>query len=875
MRRGRVRGFALIATLTLLLGSLVGPAGAVDELQPLGPAPSAEDGQLLDETSHLWFVELVSPPAVEGTSVKKLNREKQAFRAEARARGVAFEERMAFNTLWNGLSIQADSAQLQVIEDIAGVRAVYPVATIAIPETDASSPDLSTALAMTGADVAQSELGLSGAGVQVAVMDTGIDYHHPDLGGCFGPGCRVAVGWDFVGDEFNADPTAPAYNPEPVPDDDPDDCHGHGTHVSGIVGASGDPDTGGARGVAPGVTFGAYRVFGCDGSTTADIMIAAMERALADGADILNMSIGSAFTWPQYPTATASDRMVDEGMIVVASIGNSGTSGVYSAGAPGLGENVIGVASFDNTQIALNLFTISPDGTQIGYQPAAAAPAPPTSGSLPMARTGTAASTEDACAPISADLSGQAVLIRRGTCTFHQKALNAQNAGADAVVLYNNVAGRFSATVAGEPPIEIPVVSISDAEGELIDGRLAEGSVTMTWTEEEGIFDNPTGGLISSFSSYGLSPDLALKPDIGAPGGLIRSTYPIESGSYATISGTSMAAPHVAGAAALVLEARPGTASAEMRGVLQNSADPALWWGNPGLGFSDNVHRQGAGMLDVPGSVLATTTAAPAKLSLGESEDGSITRTLTIRNTGNPTLHYELSHEPALGTHGSTFTPGFNAAFADVSFSRTSVRVGGGQSATVDVTITPPPGATAPNLQYGGYIAITSSRSETVRVPYAGFAGDYQSIVAMTSGGNDFPWLASLQSCDRFVDLDCTVGASYRNQPQGATFNLRDGFNRPYFLVHLDHQVTRLVLEVLDSKSGELVGTAQQVDFHPRNSTSTAFFAYAWDGTLDSGERVPEGAYAVRIRVLKALGDEGNPDHSEEWVSPEVRIRGT
>jgi subtilisin family serine protease len=152
----------------------------------------------------------------------------------------------------------------------------------------------------------------------------------------------VVAGHDFVGETYNADPASPAYQPVPHPDDFPDDCNGHGTHVSGIVGAN--DATNGLKGVAPGVTFGAYRVFGCEGSTESDIMLAAMEMALADGMDVLNMSIGSAFQWPQYPTAVAADRLVYKGMVVVASIGNTAQAG-YISRRSGLGQKVIGVAS--------------------------------------------------------------------------------------------------------------------------------------------------------------------------------------------------------------------------------------------------------------------------------------------------------------------------------------------------------------------------------------------------------------------------------------------------------------------------------------------------------------------------------------------------
>lgn len=853
--------FSLFVLSFLFFTGLVG-AQEDGELIPLTPAPSAETGEMTDETPQRWFVQLTAVPLADGGKINAINKEVATFRSEAAKAGLVYTERFVYNNLFNGLSIEIAPSQLSALRRIKGVSDIYPVVAIPIPQTaPLSDPELATALAMTGADIAQSELGYTGAGVRVAVMDTGIDYDHPDLGGCFGAGCRVVTGWDFVGDAFNADPTSASYNPVPVPDADPDDCNGHGSHVAGIVGARAASPSG-VTGVAPNVTFGAYRVFGCEGSTTADIMIAAMERAYLDKMQVLNMSIGSSFQWPQYPTAVAATRLVNKGMVVVASIGNSGTSGLYAAGAPGLGEKVIGVASYDNTHVALNTFTISPDNTAIGYGAASGAPLPPTSGTYSMARTGTATSTADGCTALAAgSLSGKVVLIRRGTCTFYVKALNAQNAGAIAVVLYNNSAGRFSPTVTGTPAITIPVVAVSDTEGVLIDGRLAAGPVDMTWTDQFGTFLNPTGGLISSFSSYGLSPDLALKPDIGAPGGLIRSTYPLENGGYATISGTSMASPHVAGAAALILQARPNTPPMAVRTLLQNSADPVAWWGNPGLGFLDNVQRQGAGMVDVDDAILATTKIEPSKLSLGESQAGSSTQTLTIENSSNTAVTYNLSNVGALATGANTFTPSFFASFATASFSSSSVTVPANSSASVTVTITAP--ATPTKGMYGGYIVFTpQSSGQTYRVPYAGFVGDYQTIQILVPTANGFPWLAKL------------IGTSYFNQPGGATYTLANG-DVPYFLMHFDHHVRTMKMEIFDANTGKAWHLAFMDRYLPRNSTSTSFFAFSWDGTTTQGSKqyvVPDGQYVMRLKVLKPLGNDLNAADWEIWTSPVITI---
>lgn len=814
-------------------------AAAMLMLSPVTAADSVDAAD--NEFSGSWFVELSSTPVAAGGRLDQTQRDKKQFRSAAERAGIRFTERFAFDKLWNGLSIEAADRDIPRIAGLQGVQAVYPVVSADIDPEPASRGELASAISMTGADLAQTSLGFDGSGVRVAVMDTGVDYDHPDLGGCFGPGCRVEVGHDFVGDDY----TGPGS--ERAPDDDPDDCNGHGTHVAGIVGADGD-----VTGVAPGVTFGAYRVFGCSGSTSADIMIAAMERALEDDMDVLNMSIGSSFQWPQYPTAAASDVLVNNGVTVVASFGNSGGSGLYSGSAPGVGKKVIGVASVDNDAFVVPSFTVN--GTSIAYDVMSFSVDPPTSGSEEIVFVGLGC---DADLPLAADPSGKVALIVRGGCSFAEKAENAEDGGATAAVVHNNEPGLFFGTLGG-PGIGIPVVSISQEDGLFIRGQ--DTPVTLTWTDEMVAVDNPTGGLISGFSSYGLSPDLALKPDISAPGGIINSTYPLELGGYATLSGTSMAAPHVAGSAALLLQAHPNTPSQAVRRILQNSADPFAWWGNPGSGFLDNVHRQGAGLVDVDDAILAGTRIEPGKISLGEGETGPQTVTLAVENNDFVPVTYDLSHVTALST-GGVISPSFFLSNAGAAFGTSPLTVDPGSTETVDVTISP---ATGPTFgQYGGYIVLTpQDGGQTHRVPYAGFVGDYQGITVLEPTSFGFPWLATLSE------------GTFFNEPDGATYTM-EGDDVPYILVHLEHQSRRLKMEVFDADTGRAHHSALEFEYMGRNSTSTSFFALPWDGTTVNGRKLnklPDGDYVIRLSVQKALGDDEDPDHTEEWTSPVITI---
>ncbi len=856
------RAFAFMAVATAFAVPAALAGDSAETVQELATVPENGSGAMIDETPSAYFVELKGSLA--------------GFRTEAKAAGLQYSERFTYGKLFNGLSIKLGSGQLNTLQAMSSVKATYPVLRADLEPT--STTDLATAVVMTGANLANSA-GYTGTGVKVAVMDTGIDYDHADLGGdgttransSVFPTARVTNGYDFVGDAFNANPASPAYNPNTSPDAYPDDCNGHGTHVAGIVGANGA-----VKGVAPDVKFGAYRVFGCDGSTTADIMLAAMERALADGMHVLNMSIGSAFmTWPQYPTAAGADALVDAGMVVVASIGNSGADGLYSAGAPGVGNNVIGVASYDNSHVNALTFNTS-GGRQVPYMTITSTEDPPTSGTTPelvyvgRGCPGSALTPPGADDPYLGNPAGKVALIDRGACTFASKYNRAVAAGAVEVVVANNLTGLFAGGgVVGQPGIS--AVGISLADGDAIKAEIVAGPTTITWTATRINAVNPTGGLISSFSSYGMNAELTLKPDIGAPGGLIRSTWPLEKGSYATISGTSMSSPHVAGAAALLRQARPTLVASQFRTILQNSADPKTWSG--GTTFLEFVHRQGAGMVDIDDAILSTTTVSPGKLSLGEGSGG--TATLSIANSGASAETYTLSHAPALNTGPNASSPfGFavQTGFSSVSFTAPSVAVPAGGVGTVGVTITAHPGI-AQQAQYGGYIVLTTSGGKVYRVPYAGLKGDYQSIVVLHPTAFGFPWLAK------------RTATSYVNQPAGATYTFAGG-DIPYFLVHFRHQARNAVFTVLDAATGLPVdpefSTVIREDYLPRNSTSGAFFAFSWDGKrafLDNGKKakehrraVPDGQYKVRLTVLKALGDPANPAHTETWTSPAFTI---
>jgi len=821
---------------------------------PLKQISLASPSSKASENPSSWFVELSTPPTAQGFSSQSVLSAQSSFRSLARASGVQYQEKYTYSTLFSGFSVVASSGDISKISQLAGVKAVYPVRSYTLPRDTTSSvpsdPQLATAIIQTGVSVAQNELKLTGKGVKVGVIDDGLDETHPAFAG------RVVAQYDFVGDDYEANTnpvTSPKASAQTCAPDAAKNREGgfHGTHVAGIIGASDATITG----VAPAVSFGIYKVFGCGGSTNDDVIVAALERAANDGMQVVNLSLGNFGSYGDGPDSQVVTNLYKKGIVVVVSAGNDATDGTFGPGYLASAPDAISVASFENTTQMLEYFTSG--GRDVGFLAAEDGGALPKSLQLPLARTGTTITTDDACSALPANsLDGKAALIRRGTCSFYIKALNAQNAGASAVVLYNRETGLINPSVKNDVPITIPVLFADKADGEALDAQIQAGPTIFDFSGLMKRFVNPKGNLLSSFSSYGPAADLSFKPDIGAPGGQIYSTFPVLKGSYATLSGTSMASPHIAGIVALMLQANPSLTPDQIRARLQNNANPQLYSAKPSTKILDSVQRQGAGMANVVTAIQSDVVVTPSRLALGASASNpnGFKTTLTLTNRGTSAVTYKLANVDAINTNG-TFKPIPVAGETKVDFDVQEITVPAGGSATVKATLTASDEQFDDETVYGGYITLTSTDKGILRVPFMGFKGNYQAVGTL----NDAFLLLSYQG--KLYDL-----------PAGVCFSL-EGENKPTIGYNLAYPAQKVIIDVLDSNtylpiysSGSVVDSVNSVG---RNTGPNSVNTFTWDGSMKSAQlaagvpvtqTVGNGNYALRARVLKTLGDANNPN---------------
>ena len=662
---------------------------------------------------------------------------------------IVFETQNTFNGF--GAYVKADRiAAIKAIDGVAAVHALVPQE----PTNAGSVPFIGAPAAWvsgTGSNYGQ--------GMRIGVIDTGIDYIHTNFGGPgtgYGannttvvgdtpglfPGAKVAGGFDFAGDAYDAG-SAVIANRTPVPDPDPMDCGGHGSHVSGSAAGFGVRSDGTTYpgpydgttpfgtlkigpGVAPGAQLYALRVFGCAGSTT--LTTAAIDWSVdpngdgdfSDHLDVINMSLGSPFGAAFDSSSTAAQNAALAGVLVVVAAGNNGDTH-YTVSSPGAATRAITVAaSTDDGFPAMRINSpagiagLKPIGKSSGWGGALTDPG--------VTAAVVATVPADGCNTITniATVAGKIAFIDRGgtapggaACGFELKAKNAQNAGAIGVII-GNVASSAnplipiamgSSAIGG---VTIPAVQMGLTAANEIRANLA-GGVNGTLLRSATTSLAANGDVAASFSSRGIRRgDNALKPDISAPGVSIDSTRALSGNDSNENNGTSMATPHVAGFMALLKQLHPTWSGEELKALAMSTAAHDLYLTINQTAPRYNVARAGAGRAD-----LAAASASNV-IALNDLGDGSVgvsfgsvevlgshtsTKNVKVVNKGGLAQTYSVS---LLTTQT---VPGVSYSLPDGP----SVSVGANSSATLRVQLN----ATAASMKHSLDTTMTGTQTNT------------------------------------------------------------------------------------------------------------------------------------------------------------------
>ncbi|PGL67423.1 S8 family serine peptidase [Bacillus sp. AFS055030] len=527
-----------------------------------------------------------------------------------------------YHDAFNGVAMTLPGVAVQELLSTGVVKRIWQDSEVKLDlpkesaEMQTSGPTkVDDSLPQIGADKLHQE-NITGKGIKVGVIDTGIDYNHPDLKGIF------KGGYDFV--DNDADPMETTYKDWKASGQPEFNMSGssyyteHGTHVSGSVGAQKKNNSPSAvMGVAPDVDLYVYRVLGAYGSGSNDAVMAGIDKAVKDGMDVINLSLGSSVNDPLSPTSIAINNAMLSGVVACVAAGNAGPN-EKTLGAPGAAALAVTVGASDMS-LAIPTFSASAGDTKLTNMQLLAQNYTDNLDSLKnttlsIVDVGLGAKNDYT----NKDVAGKVAFIQRGTYTFDEKVKNAKAAGAKAVIVYNNVDGDIDAFI-GEGTNYIPSFRTSKADGERLKGKneITFESLGSVKTE---------GDHLADFSSRGPAEGTGdIKPDIVAPGVSIFSTLPEYINdkqdeekydiAYGRLSGTSMATPHVAGAAALILQAHPDYTPFEVKEALMNTADK--------MNGDYSVNAVGAGRIDVYEAVHSDTLLKVIDKTMNE-KDGNL-----------------------------------------------------------------------------------------------------------------------------------------------------------------------------------------------------------------------------------------------------------
>jgi minor extracellular serine protease Vpr len=655
----RLSGLLAAAALAsaLVAGAAVAGSGSVSDVSGT-PSPAIDTGSAIVQLNGDPLSTYVKTKPAAGKKIDFSNNTVKSYRAQLSALRNDFKQWLqknapaasvtgSYDIALNAVAVQLNGTPLSVIRSAPKVKSADYEAYYTPQASNDPDLPLINAFAAWGGDSQGASAGVKpdGTRVKVGVIDTGIDITNP----CFsddgyapaqkqGPASltnnKVIVAKVFYNKAKNQGLT-----PAPIQE--------HGTHVSGTIACDygltnsttlvdGVSVNYGILGVAPGAQLGNYNIFpGQVANARSEDIVDALEAAYVDGMDIVNMSLGGGSHGFNDLLANAVDDLDQAGMISAIAAGNSGP-GHYTIESPGKAARGLTAGAF-----TVGHFIGAPVTTGSGTFGAATGDFAKVTSDLTatlaaVAGTGTNGLSTACSALPAGSLSGKIGLISRGTCTFSIKIRNAQSAGAVAVLVGNNVAGGPIAMgqdgTANQPTIPAYMLSKADAGTvKASDGTAVTIGATLAYFQ-----DPANSNIMAGFSSQGPTDvDFRVKPDVVSPGVNVLSSIP---GSFcaappcwAFFQGTSMATPHLAGSAAVLLGQHPTWSAAQIRSAIVNTADEGAVQNSAGTAVETDVNIIGAGRDNVDRATHAAVALDPVSVSFGSVPSGSgQTRTATI-----------------------------------------------------------------------------------------------------------------------------------------------------------------------------------------------------------------------------------------------------